>query len=236
MSARSSMLRLRLFAAVVAVAATALVVPDAARASEPLQPGAYVETTVGSCTLNFVYDGAGNNAGKVYIGTAAHCVENVGDPVWDLAGTHFGTVAFIGNAELNPHDYAFIEVAASHVGRVSPAVKGHPTYPVGYTTHTETQAGDLIQLSGYGVPFGVSRPTQEERLATLVYDEQSHFGVAGVLSWGDSGGPLVHIPTGKALGIESRVCTGPCTDTGPTLEGILAKAAAAGFPVTLRTV
>ena len=229
-------MRFRLLIALLAATTLGLVAPGPAAAGDPLQPGAYVETTVGGCTLNFVYDGTGANAGKVYIGTAAHCVEKVGDPVWDRAGDNFGTVAFIGDAEVNPHDYAFIEVASGHVGRVSPAVKGHPAYPVGYTTHTETQAGDLIQLSGYGVPFGVSRPTQEQRLATLVYDEPTHFGVAGVLSWGDSGGPLVHIPTGKALGIESRLCTGPCTDTGPTLEGILAKAAAAGFPVTLRTV
>ena len=230
--------RFRSSFAVVAVAALAFggLFLSPASAADPLQPGAYVGTTLGGCTLNFVYDGTGPNDGKVFLGTAAHCVEKVGDPVEDRAGATFGKVAFIGDAESNPHDYAFIEVAAAHVSRVSPAVKGHPQYPVGFTTSSETETGDMIQLSGYGVPFNFTRPTQEERVATLVYDQHENFGVAGLLSWGDSGGPLVHIPSGKALGIESRVCTGPCTDTGPTVEGILAKAAAAGFPVTLRTV
>ena len=41
----------------------------------------------------------------------------------------------------------------------------------------------------------------------------------------------------KALGIVSRLCgAGACSEEGPTVQGILAKAAAAGFPITLRTV
>jgi hypothetical protein len=70
----------------------------------------------------------------------------------------------------------------------------------------------------------------------LTYDDAETFGVVGPLIHGDSGGPLVHIPTGKALGSETGLCVGLCTDEGPTVQGILAKAAAAGFPVELRTV
>jgi hypothetical protein len=39
-----------------------------------------------------------------------------------------------------------------------------------------------------------------------------------------------------SLGIVSRLCIGLCEEEGPTVEGILAKAAAAGFSVTVRTV
>jgi hypothetical protein len=46
----------------------------------------------------------------------------------------------------------------------------------------------------------------------------------------------VHIGTGKALGIVSRLCAGACSEEGPTVQGILAKAASRGFSVTLRTV
>ena len=46
----------------------------------------------------------------------------------------------------------------------------------------------------------------------------------------------MHVKTGKALGIVSRLCAGACSEEGPTVQGILAKAAARGFPVTLRTV
>jgi hypothetical protein len=41
---------------------------------------------------------------------------------------------------------------------------------------------------------------------------------------------------GKALGIISRLCAGACSEEGPTVQGILAKAASRGFAVTLRTV
>ena len=53
---------------------------------------------------------------------------------------------------------------------------------------------------------------------------------------GVQGGPLVHIGTGRALGIVSRLCAGTCSEEGPTVQGILAKAASRGFSVTLRTV
>jgi hypothetical protein len=68
------------------------------------------------------------------------------------------------------------------------------------------------------------------------FDDNELYDVTGPIHWGDSGGPLVHVRTGKALGIVSRLCAGACSEEGPTVQGILAKAAAAGFPVTLRTV
>jgi hypothetical protein len=61
-------------------------------------------------------------------------------------------------------------------------------------------------------------------------------GVAGPIHWGDSGGPLVHIETGKALGIVSELCVGTCSEQGPTVQGLIAKAASRGYSVTLRTV
>jgi hypothetical protein len=113
-------------------------------------------------TLNLACAGSG----KTYLGTAAHCVSSSGQPLRDIDGTAFGKVAFI---EVDPED----------LGRVSPAVKGHPQYPKGST---------------------------------------------------------VPVRTGKALGIVSRLCAGACSEEGPTVQCILAKAAAAGFSVTLRTV
>ena len=62
--------------------------------------------------------------------------------------------------------------------------------------------------------------------------------MAGPLWWGDSGGPIVHRPTGRALGIVSRICTraNACTEEGPTVQGIIDKAASRGFDLTLETV
>jgi hypothetical protein len=216
----------------VATLAVAAALPSAASAAVTLQPGAYHETDAGSCTLNFVYNGGD----KTYLGTAAHCVASIGQPVRDIDGTVFGKVAFIGDQNVTAWDFAFIEVDPEDLGRVSPAVKGHPAFPKGSTTPAETLVGDSIQLSGYGLGYGTTPTTQEQRKAVMGTDDASSYTVSGPIHWGDSGGPLVHIATGKALGIVSRLCAGACSEEGPTVQGILAKAASRGFAVTLRTV
>jgi hypothetical protein len=222
----------RTLVSAVATLAVAAALPSAASAAVTLQPGAYHETDAGSCTLNFVYTGAG----KTYLGTAAHCVASIGQPVRDIDGTDFGKVAFIGDQNDVAWDFAFIEVDPEDLGRVSPAVKGHPAFPKGSTTPAETLVGDAIQLSGYGLGYGTTPATQEQRQAIMGSDDASIYSVSGPIHWGDSGGPLVHIGTGKALGIVSRLCAGACSEEGPTVQGILAKAASRGFAVALRTV
>ena len=222
--------RLAVTCAVVGAAAAAL--PGTAFGAVTLQPGAYHETDAGSCTLNFAYSGGGGTL----LGTAAHCVDSVGQRVRDIDGVEFGSVSFIGDADATDRDFAFIKVDAEDVGRVSPAVKGHPQYPKGSTVPADTATGDSIQLSGYGLGYGTNPITQEKRQALMGFDDPSYYTVTGPIHWGDSGGPLVHIKTGKALGIVSRLCAGACSEMGPTVQGILAKAAAAGYPVSLRTV
>jgi hypothetical protein len=214
------------------VALALALAPAAAQAATTLQPGAYHETDAGSCTLNFVYDGGGTT----YLGTAAHCVASVGQRVRDIEGTEFGSVAWIGDADATAWDFAFIKVDTEDLGRVSAAVKGYPAYPKGSTVPADTVTGDSIQLSGYGLGYDTTKPTQEQRTALHSFDDAEIYTVIGPIHWGDSGGPLVHRRTGKALGIVSRLCVGVCTEEGPTVQGILAKAASKGFTVTLRTV
>ena len=214
------------------VALSLVAAPAAAQAAPTLQPGAYHETDAGSCTLNFVYD----HAGTTVLGTAAHCVTKVGERVRDSDGVEFGTVDLIGNADVTEQDYAFIRVDPEDLARVSPAVKGYPQYPKGLTTPSETATGDLIQVSGYGVGFDVSTPTREQRKAVLGFDDAEIHTLTGPVIFGDSGGPFIHIKTGKALGIVSRLCVGLCTEEGPTVQGLIAKAAARGYGVTLKTV
>ncbi len=216
------------------LAATLLLAP-AAQAQTPIQPGAMLQTDAGQCTLNFVYDGLGRNAGKVYIGTAAHCGEEVGQEARDVDDKAFGTFAFLADPDDPARDYAFIEVAPEHLSRVDPALKGHPELPKGFTAPEETEAGDMIQMSGYGLGFGETQPTQENRQTILQSDDADIFTLSGPSVNGDSGGPFVHIPTGKALGLVSQYgFTYGSTDVGPTIQGVLAKAAKAGFPVSLR--
>lgn len=215
--------------------AALLILAPAAGAQSKIQPGAELRTKAGQCTLNFVYDGIGVNAGRVFIGTAAHCGDKVGDRAMDGGGDPFGSFAFLGNADETTHDYAFIEVDQQHLSRVDPAVKGHPEYPTGFTTPDETAVGDLIQMSGYGLGFGETQPTQEQRQTILQSDDEELFTLSGPSVNGDSGGPFVHVDTGKALGLVSQYgFSRAATDVGPTIQGVLAKAARAGFPVQLR--
>ena len=231
--------RLAALAAAVLAATSALVStgsPGAGAATDPIQPGDEIATSVGGCTLNFIYDGTGALAGKVYGGTAAHCVSSVGEDVQLGSGETFGDVALIGDEDSTVDDYAFIEIRPEFLSRVSPAMKGNPSYPTGVARASETTIGDAVQLSGYGLGFGLTAPTQERRVGVITYDDAEEHEVVAPLIFGDSGGPLVHIPTGKAYGIVSRLCIGVCEEEGPTVEGLLAKATARGFTVTLRTV
>lgn len=224
---------------IAALAATGLAIVPAspARAAVTIQPGVYIETSIGLCTANFVYDGTGSKAGITYIGTAAHCIDKVGDDV-KLAdsGEVFGDVAAFGSADGDSTDWALIQIRSAFLSRVSAAVKGHPQYPTGVTTHTQTIVGDAVQLSGYGLGFSTTGATREKRVGTLSFDDPEVHAVAAPIIYGDSGGPLVHIPTGRALGLVSRLCIGTCTEIGPTIEGTLAKAAAKGFTTSVRTV
>jgi hypothetical protein len=217
----------------VLVALSVLAPAGVAQAAQTLQPGAYHESDDGSCTLNFVY----TRGTDTLLGTAAHCVPaGVGTRVRDLDGVEFGTVSFMGDENVTEWDFAFIKVDPEDVGRVSPAVKGYPQYPKGFTTPGETRTGDVVQASGYGLGFGTTRPTQEQRKAILSYDDAELHTLTGPIIFGDSGGPFVHVRTGKALGIVSRLCIGVCSEEGPTVQGLLDKAASRGYAVTLRTV
>lgn len=227
----------RFHAVAIAITTAFAVTAAPAAAQDPIQPGDYHETDAGACTLNFAYDGTGGLAGKVFMGTAAHCVTKVGQDVALQDGTVFGDVAFIGDADVTELDYAFIEVRPAYTARVSAAVKGHPTIPRGgFTTPGETRVGDLIQQSGYGVGAGLTATTRERRQSLLTYDDKEMHQILGFSIFGDSGGPYVHVPTGKAFGIVSRLCIGLCEEEGPTVQGLLDKAAARGFTVRLRTV
>lgn len=237
-------MRLRRLGRVVLGAGLAVAVPGAgaADAATTLQPGALHRTSSGQCTMNFVYDGLGTNAGKTYVGTAAHCVSQIGQFAYDIDDERFGRVAFIGDAEFTVRDYAFIEVFASDVARVSPAMKGHPAYPTGVTDVATATPGDLVQFSGYPLGYAWTQPTQEQRRGILgstgpPLRPEGTWGAVGPVHWGDSGGPVAHIPTGTALGINSRLCVpGTCSVSGPTVAEIVGDAGAANFPVALRTV
>ena len=222
--------RLFLTAAVLA----AILVPAQADAAHgaTIHPGDAMESSVGLCTLGFVAVGGG----QTYFMTAAHCVDKVGEDIRLEDGPVFGDVAVIGDADATATDWALIDVRAAYDADVRLAVRGHPSFPSGVATPSETALGDVIRYSGHGVPWYVSATTREERVGLLGYHDAQIWDSNGPDTWGDSGGPVMHDASRQAIGLVSRLCIGPCTSEGPTVQGILSKAASKGFAVSLGTV
>lgn len=224
-------------AAAIMITALVLLVGPATATIGTIQPGDVMTSSTGGCTLNFVFDGVGALEGNVYIGTAAHCVSAVGQSISSSPYQDFGTVAIIGSADRARSDWAFILVKAEFEQYVRAAVKGHPEFPTGIATMADTLPGHPIQLSGYGMVFGSTTPTQEQRVGVLTIHEVDRVQIAAPVIFGDSGGPIVHIPSGKALSLNSRLCAvGACTEIGPAYDNVMLQAAARGFTVELRTV
>jgi hypothetical protein len=195
-----------------------------------IQPGDSISTTVGGCTLGF----GATSGGETYYMTAAHCVEHVGDSVELDDGTVLGQVAAIGNANNTGTDWSLIRVAPGLSGLASGVLRGHAA-PTGVAKASQTATGDLIDHSGYGIPWFISPTLREQRFGVLIDQDATTWVSIGPDTQGDSGGPVLHRNTGGALGLVSRLCIGLCTSEGPTVEGILPQAAAKGFPLTLKT-
>jgi hypothetical protein len=226
------------------VVAAALVIAPTGRAAAIIQPGTAIVTGDAGCTLNWIYDGIGGNAtGKVFVGTAAHCVEFVGqrvalDEVDSPPNAFFGSVAYIsGNL-----DYSLIQIDSAWLGNVSAAMRGHPDIPRGVSTQATAAIGDFMQFSGNGVVLNLTQPTREERIGILGYNDGEQQFVYGVITPGDSGGPVADLTDGnKAFGIVDTVGVAvtplpQAGEGGVALEGLLNDAAAHGFNVRVRTV
>jgi hypothetical protein len=229
---------------VVAITLGVLGIGPSSQAAGVIQPGVSIKTGEGYCTLNWIYDGAGPQAGKVFAGTARHCVSGVGQRV-SLSTTSlgtslggFGSVAYVSHAL----DYSLIEIDTAHLASVNPAVAGHPSIPSGVSVGARAKVGDVMQFSGHGVGFNLTSATQQERMGILGYNDGRHHYIYGPVTPGDSGGPVADVTDGnKAFGIVDTVgvAATPAPQAGEggvSLDGLLKDAAKHGFPVTVRTV
>lgn len=188
-------------------------------ANAPIQPGAPMSSSVGGCTMNFVFR---NTHGKLFVGSAGHCVEALGDRVTASSIGPFGTVVFRANNGVGKDDFSLIRIDTDKYEHVEPTVRawGGPT---GTTTSESTASGDQISLQGYGLVFGSNARTQA-RPGILVSDTATQYRAEIPAIFGDSGGPVLHAATGRALGIVSGINAGvgPYTLVGTTVERALA--------------
>lgn len=195
-------------------------------AQPPIRPGAPIDRPAG-CTLNFVFtDGT-----SLFIGTAAHCTDVVGDRVSTPTTGTFGTV--VHRRLAGSDDVALIQIDADKHHEVGAALEEFGV-PAGHTTASETVMGDAIGLEGNGVVFGASA---RSRVGVLAEDSGMRFVAELPAIFGDSGAPVVHLPTGKALGIVSGFAPTipPSTVSGTTVERIVELAAFAGMDLQLVT-
>jgi hypothetical protein len=218
----------------IALAALAFALPANAPAAPrvtAIQPGAQVSTPVGNCTLNYVFQEAD---GTKYIGTAGHCA-HTGQVARTLSpNREIGPVVWRENSAAPGIDFALIRIDPARYAEVEPAVRMYGG-PTGVTSASETQIGDLLEVTGYGIVFGAAETTRH-RVGILLSDSDHEYVADMIAVNGDSGGPVLHSRTGKALGVVSRYNLPSSTDIGPTVGRILQKLRAAGYPsITLVT-
>jgi hypothetical protein len=228
---------------ILTVGAVAVLAPVTAEAAPVLQPGTSITNGTDFCTLNWIYNGTGSQAGNTFGGAAAHCfaqgervsiaTASLGTPV-----VAFGTVAYRSTAL----DFELIKIDSPCACTVDAAMAGHPGIPTGVSTTSTAAVGDVVQYSGHGILTDATAPTQQDRVGVLGYNDGSQHFSYGLVSPGDSGGPVADVSDGnKALGIVDTVGIAltplpQAGEGGVSLQGLLADAAAHGFPVSVRTV
>lgn len=210
------------FLAVLALAASAVLVPTLAAPAGAnhfslIQPGALMSEPNG-CTMNFVFT---DQAGKVYIGTASHCVRSEGQEVF-VDDILIGTVAW--KAPVSQVDVALVAILPSLYGQVDPSVRywGGPT---GVATPVVQFQPKAIYHYGYGLGYGASEYGRP-RAGVLDYQDGLIYRAQTTAVFGDSGSPII-LSTGEALGIVSHfalVQVPPHTDEGPTIQYVIARA------------
>ena len=232
------------------LAGLALLLPPASAvaAVETIQPGDWVDVEgSGGCTLGWLFDGSD---GGVYFSSAGHCftlgeVVEIADPAQPqgpdgpVAGEPLGTVVVDGDDSVIASDAALIRVRPELHDLVRGDLRGHTDIPSG-VVETATR-GDLLQLSGWGMGWEFNATAREQRQGALAVLHPLNWEGAIPVTGGDSGGPVAHVASGAALGlVKGHGCDTvtdqeyPCRSHGPTVQGVLSVAAAAGLDLKLR--
>jgi hypothetical protein len=155
------------------------------------------------CTANFIFGGAGNP----HIGTAAHCVNGVGDELVMQVDTvtlaSVGTVVARTGQQEPGNDFALIRIDPGVAAKwgVSPAIP-----VIGGPNGVYTGCGPTAVLHyghGYGVAVAQGKP--EGGLAADWGDDA--YSWAGVGIFGDSGSPVI-TQSGQAAGNFTHLVVG----------------------------
>jgi len=193
------------------------------------------------CTLGFALQGEGLDWSRRFFATAAHCVDGVGDRVKVRGFGEIGTVVLQGDPATVGTDFALVEVDREHHDQIDPAVRGHPTVPIGIAREDTAHTGELVGLYGWGDGFEHTQPTRSERQGLVVEHDEDRVRAEIPITFGDSGGPWF-TENGLALaltkGLQASVacCSTPDVSVhahGPTIQNVVDTAAENGYTIDI---
>ena len=171
-----------------------------------VRPGAVVQTQVGLCTLNFLFEAPDHER---YIGTAGHCIlgeggpmgDNVGEKTWpkgggpvakDAGGHRIGEFAYA--ILQDPKDFSLI--------RLDPGVEASPEMcQFGGPTGINDDVGDgtkVLEYWGNGIGIGSTVPARSA--VAKGFPNADHVYALGLALPGDSGSAVIS-DDGRAVGV-----------------------------------
>ncbi|MGH2957901.1 MAG: hypothetical protein ACRDL6_13020 [Solirubrobacterales bacterium] len=172
-----------------------------------VRPGAIVNSDVGQCTFNFLFNGSD---GRRYIGTAGHCIlgespigGDVGEESWapgtgpeatDGEGNRIGEFAYA--ILQDPKDFALI--------RLDPGVEASPQMcHFGGPTGTNADQPGLMSpvvLNHFGNGIGVGTVLPARSALAFGMPDPDHVFAEGAVVPGDSGSGIIS-SDGRAVGV-----------------------------------
>lgn len=222
------------------VAETEPVKPAFGPLSSPIRPG----SSMGGCTYNYIYyelvyptPEVPNPVPDVFIGTAGHCTDELGERTSVPGVGEIGTVVYDSDVAGVGVDFSLIQLDPERVTQTNPQMRGYEG-PTGLATPAMLALGDRVDVYGYGLVVGQREETRPRWGLLTDWTDTEYVADMPAVN-GDSGSPLLHDESGTALGIISRYGTDqvpPSTDVGPLITWVLQEVRAAGFDVVLATI
>jgi hypothetical protein len=170
-----------------------------------VRPGAIVRSDKGSCTFNFLFQGAN---GARYIGTAGHCIlgdspfgGDVGEQSWspgsgpvarDSAGNRIGEFSYA--ILQDPKDFALIRLDAGVNASPQMCHFGGPT-----GTNDERPSSPVV-LNHFGNGVGVGSVLPARSALAFGMPDPDHVYAEGAVVPGDSGSGIIS-SDGRAVGV-----------------------------------
>lgn len=169
-----------------------------------VRPGGRVETEIGLCTYNFLFQAPD---GTRYIGTAGHCIlgttpvaDSAGEKLWPKGG---GPQAKTGGQRVGEFAYAVLESPKDFaLIRLDPGVEASPAMchfggPVGVFEGTSPDT-TVLEYYGNGVAIGSVLPARSGVAEGIPNDD--HVYAVGLALPGDSGSGVIS-SDGRAVGV-----------------------------------